>query len=110
MSPGLFPLNLIQGQTKRVTITWQNKDLTGCTVRYLLKNSPVNSIQDLSLTDANGGITWKSRSPSGAFVLNFTPAVTANISEGSFDQLVWIDFPGGDSYPLLSGPLQVSKG
>jgi len=110
MTPGYWALSLIQGQTKPVKITWQNKDLTGCTVRYIAKNSPADAGNELLLTDANGGVSWITRAPSGKFSLNFTPTITANIAEGTSDHLVWIDFPTGESYPLLSGPLQVSKG
>jgi hypothetical protein len=110
MTPGNWPITIIQGQTKLVKVTWTNKDLTGCTVRYLAKNSPVDGDLELSLTDANSGITWVSRTPSGCFQINFTPSITANLTEGSGDHLVWVDFPDGSKFPLLSGSYQIRKG
>lgn len=109
MTPGYWPLSLIQGQTKSIAITWQGKDLTGCTVRYYMKNSPADSTQELSLTDTSGGITWVTRSP-GKFVIPLTPAITANIPEGSSYHHVWVDFPSGEKFPLLAGPVQCEKG
>lgn len=109
MTPGYWPLSLIQGQTKLTTVTWSNKDLTGCSVRFIGKNSPTDADSDLTLTDSNGGITWVSRSPSGVFRLNLTASLTANIAEGSGDHILWIDFPDGSKFPLLAGPYQCRK-
>jgi hypothetical protein len=109
MTPGNWPLTIIQGQSKKVSITWNGKDLTGCTVRYYGKNSPADASPDYLLTDTNGGITWLTRSP-GKFQINYTPTVTANIAEGSSYHFLWVDFANGDSFPLLSGPVQCSKG
>lgn len=110
MTPGNWPITIIQGQTKLPLITWKDKDLTGCTVRFLGKNSPIDGAYEMNLTDSNSGITWVTRAPSGSFQINFTASVTANLTEGSGDHLVWVDFPNGSKFPLLSGTYQCRKG
>jgi hypothetical protein len=93
----LTTLSLPQGETVAQSVTVQNTNLTGYTLKMR-----INFSTPLDLTTNNGGITLPDAA-NGLAQINITDSATADFAPGSYPYDLWMISPSGIATRLLNG-------
>lgn len=112
MAAGTYDLELEQGATFALTVTWRDSasapiNLTGYTARMQIRKTVSAPTTILSLTDANGGLTLGGAAGTIAIAISATQTAAITASAGVYDlELVAAN---GFVTRVLEGSVNISK-